>query len=74
MIPIYDVNRSIPGHYIWNKGYGVLRRRMHLHSNVQVNAMLQHIVSVTNNACVESSVSGKVNYSREYFGQLKTAQ
>ena len=52
IIPIYDVNRSIPGHFIWNKGYGVLRRRMHLHGNVQVNAMLQHMVSITDNPCV----------------------
>ena len=52
VIPVYDINRSIPGHFLWNKGYGVLRRRMHLHANVQANSMLQHIVSVTNNACV----------------------
>jgi hypothetical protein len=52
LIPIYDVQRSIAGHFMWNKGYGVLRRRMDLYSNVDCNAMLQHIVSMTNDACV----------------------
>ena len=51
IIPIYDVNRSVPGHYLWNKGYGVLRRRMHVHANVQANTMMQHIVSITKSAC-----------------------
>ena len=51
IIPIYDVNRSLPGHYLWNKGYGVLRRRMHVHANVQANTMMQHIVSITKSAC-----------------------
>ena len=51
IIPIYDVNRSLPGHYLWNKGYGVLRRRMHVYANVQANTMMQHIVSITKSAC-----------------------
>jgi len=52
MIPIYDVNRTIPGHFLWNKGYGVLRRRLHLHPSVEANAMMQHIVSVTGSPSV----------------------
>ena len=43
---------SIPSHFLWNKGYGVLRRKMHVHPNFEANCMMQHIVSVTNNACV----------------------
>jgi hypothetical protein len=52
MIPIYDVNNSISGHYLWNQGYGVLTRQNNLASKVQSNAMLQHIVAVSNNASV----------------------
>jgi hypothetical protein len=53
IIPIYDVNSSgVPGHYLWNKGYGVMRRRMHNYANMASSSMMQHIVSVTGDACV----------------------
>ena len=67
IIPIYDVNHSVPGHFIWNKGYGMLRRRFNLHSNVQVNAMLQHIVSTTDNACVSLIYPGGQLFPRIFW-------
>lgn len=34
-----------------NKGYGVPRRRMHHYPNLSVSSMMQHIVSITKDAC-----------------------
>jgi len=52
MIPIYDIRNSMSSHYLWNQGYGVLNHRDTFCSNVQANAMLQHIVTMSNNASV----------------------
>jgi hypothetical protein len=52
VIPIYDVSRRIPGHFLWNTGYGVLRRKFIKHSNVQTNGIFQHIVAMSDNASV----------------------
>ena len=51
VIPIYDVNRHIPAHYLWNNRYNVMRKWKR-YSDVRTNAILQHIVSSTNDASV----------------------
>lgn len=52
VIPIYDLHNGIPAHFVWNKGYGVMRRKFHMHPNAEAHAMMQHIATVTDNACV----------------------
>jgi hypothetical protein len=51
MIPVYDVSNSVPSHFIWNHHYNVMRRS-NRHSNIRANAMIEHIVSTSNSACV----------------------
>jgi hypothetical protein len=51
MVPIYDVNRDVPSHVIWNSFYNVMHRSDR-HSEVRSNAILEHIVASTNSASV----------------------
>lgn len=43
-IPVYDVNRRVPGHYLWNDAYSVMHRTDR-YSRVRSNAILHHIVA-----------------------------
>jgi hypothetical protein len=47
IIPIYQVNRNLPGHYLWNLHYNIMRRPSRYY-NVAINAMISHIVTATN--------------------------
>jgi len=51
IIPIFDINRTVPSHLIWNSQYGVMRRGER-YANVRSNAILEHIVASTNSASV----------------------
>ena len=52
MIPIFDVNRNISNHYLWNQKYNVMRRSYGAASTAHKNAIGEHIVAVTGNASV----------------------
>jgi hypothetical protein len=51
LIPIYDVNRNVPSHLIWNNQYNVMRRGSRF-SDVHSNAIIEHIVALTNSPSV----------------------
>jgi len=51
LIPMYDTNQHLPAHYLWNSRYNVMRRTSR-NCSVRTNAILQHIVSSTNDASV----------------------
>ena len=73
VIPIYDVTRSIPGHFLWNKGYGVLRRRFDNHSSVEANSMMQHIISVSSSPCVSLLYPEAQLFPRIFWSSHETA-
>ena len=52
IIPVYEVNRHMPSHFLWNNKYNVMKRTNGVCSNVRTNAILEHIVAVSGNACV----------------------
>ena len=51
----------------WNQGYGVMTRRNAIGSNVQANAMLQHIVATSNNASVSLLYPESQLFPRIFF-------
>jgi hypothetical protein len=56
VIPVYDVNRKLGGHFLWNLRYNVMRHSRGSESSLRVNAMLEHIVTVTGNLDSMSSI------------------
>ena len=52
IIPVYEVNRHMPSHFLWNNKYNVMKRTKGACSNVRTNAILEHIVAVSGNASI----------------------
>ena len=51
IIPVFDVNHSVPSHLVWNNHYNVMRRGTRF-SDVRSNGIIEHIVASTNSASV----------------------
>ena len=52
IVPVYDVNRHLSSHFLWNQKYNIMKRSWGDASTIRTNGILTHIVTMTGNACV----------------------
>jgi len=51
LIPVYEVGRHLPSHFVWNCHYGVMRRTSR-YSCTRTNAIIEHIAAMSGDASV----------------------